>query len=692
MKNIVWNLLFKLENNSIYTSIKKGLMITFLIFLIGSLSRLINAIPLDVVQDIIMTWQGGVIHTSLHVLQIATEKYISLILLITISYYYTIGKMTNPILILMSIVTTFVDFLIAINILTSGRTYLFLGIPGMLLAISIAIASTYFFHTIIKIITKKIPLSNMGCEENLKISFISVIPMLLTLIKGTILFIFFNSILKNVDFYDVWITFLLDMYHQSDSGILHGILYIFSVNMSWFFGVHGGLALEPVITDVLIPATTNPSCIISKGFLETFVHIGGSGSLLCLVFAMMYVSKCKKENVTMGLFWTCMLVPFNISELLVFGFPIILNPIMLVPFILVPIISFLIAYLATIIGFLPIVNQSLIWTIPVGFSGYYSVNSIRGVIVQIIVLIIGTLIYIPFVQLYKKFSEEKEARILDLLIDDFTNKEKEGILMPLLSRSDYGGQVAKNVAKQLRYDIEHQNIELYFQPQHNVKDEVIGAEALLRWKYHGKMLYPPFVIALANEESVAMSLSLESLRIVIEAIETLKKAEQTDIHISMNFSALQINDNLFVMRVIDVIKCAGVEEHIYLELTEETSIQGLPNLSSNIEKLSNNGIAMAIDDFGMGQTSLGYLKENKFKYVKFDKVLIENLLEEPRSAEIISSIIHLGQTLNFEVIAEYVETKELKNFLMVLGCHIYQGYYYSPAIPINEFIVYANKN
>lgn len=93
----------------------------------------------------------------------------------------------------------------------------------------------------------------------------------------------------------------------------------------------------------------------------------------------------------------------------------------------------------------------------------------------------------------------------------------------------------------------------------------------------------------------------------------------------------------------------------------------------------------------MGQTSLNYLRDNNFRFVKLDGSLVRQVTDNARCREIISSIVSLGSTLGFQVVAEWVENEAIRDHLLTLGCKVYQGYLYSPAIPLKELLAFAQK-
>ena len=105
-----------------------------------------------------------------------------------------------------------------------------------------------------------------------------------------------------------------------------------------------------------------------------------------------------------------------------------------------------------------------------------------------------------------------------------------------------------------------------------------------------------------------------------------------------------------------------------------------------IRRLKEQGHIFLIDDFGMGHTSLLYLQTNHFGVVKLDGSLTKDILQNDRNKNIITAITELGKSLHFKTIAEYVETEEQKNLLLVLGCDGFQGYYYSKPITLEELV------
>ena len=162
------------------------------------------------------------------------------------------------------------------------------------------------------------------------------------------------------------------------------------------------------------------------------------------------------------------------------------------------------------------------------------------------------------------------------------------------------------------------------------------------------------------------------------------------IPVSVNIDMEQLVDDEFIDWVIGMVKEYELPANILgLEITENTNLVETNNFAEILKLFRDNGIVVSIDDFSMGYTSLAYLQMNQFDYIKLDGGIIKNIEKNERSKEIVDSLISLGKNLGFEVVAEYVENRELQSMLQNMGCNKYQGYLYSPAVDIDEYIQYV---
>lgn len=123
-----------------------------------------------------------------------------------------------------------------------------------------------------------------------------------------------------------------------------------------------------------------------------------------------------------------------------------------------------------------------------------------------------------------------------------------------------------------------------------------------------------------------------------------------------------------------------------LEITEQASLQIDTELIERLSRIKKMGYRFAIDDFSMGNTSVKYLKSSVFDMIKLDGSLTRDIMTNDRSRGIVKTLAKMAEEFNLQILAEYVETEEQKQMLENMGCYLYQGYLYSPAIPLEEFI------
>lgn len=183
------------------------------------------------------------------------------------------------------------------------------------------------------------------------------------------------------------------------------LILIFFQQLLWFFGLHGPNILGPIINAVLLPLTTanidtlklgnTPENIINSQFLDSFVNLGGSGATICLLIAIYFVSKNKANKTIANLSVAPGL--FNINEPVLFGMPIVLNPMYIIPFILVPLVFATIAFFATKMGLVPVIGTLAPWTTPPVIGAFISTGSFAGALVALVNIVVGTVIYLPFV-------------------------------------------------------------------------------------------------------------------------------------------------------------------------------------------------------------------------------------------------------------------------------------------------------
>jgi len=244
------------------------------------------------------------------------------------------------------------------------------------------------------------------------------------------------------------------------------------------------------------------------------------------------------------------------------------------------------------------------------------------------------------------------------------------------------------ILAELHQAIANEEFELFYQLQIDEVTGVLGAEVLLRWFHPVKGMISPFdFIPLAEESGLIIPIGNWVLK---SACQQLKEWEnmpnRVNWQISVNVSALQFQQADFVETVQRIVSLNQINPHcLKLELTESMVLENVEMIIEKMECLNQIGIDFSMDDFGTGYSSLSCLKRLPLKQLKIDQSFVRDITTDPNDAAIVQAIISLSKSLNYDVIAEGVETNEQRQFLFDNGCSQYQGYLFSRPLPINEF-------
>lgn len=290
---------------------------------------------------------------------------------------------------------------------TFGAQGLFVGMLSALI-----FGSFFCWLTTIEAIKIKMPPSVPAGIAN---SFNIMIPVFITLVVSSLFGIFFRMGTGQYigDFIYAIMQAPLEALFNTPFGIMGLVLVS---NFFWVLGIHGGLIVTPVRNPMFaaaIAANTAamtagqvPDQIFTMGFWNAFLTLGGAGGTLCLIFATFLVSKREDHRAIAKLG----LLPgiCGISEPIVFGFPLVLNPTFAIPFVLCTPIQAAIAVFATNIGFLPCNTVDVPFGIPIFLNGFIG-HGWQGVVVQAIILVVGTLVWIPFVLMANRQAEKEAA-------------------------------------------------------------------------------------------------------------------------------------------------------------------------------------------------------------------------------------------------------------------------------------------
>ncbi|MBU0632639.1 EAL domain-containing protein [bacterium] len=232
---------------------------------------------------------------------------------------------------------------------------------------------------------------------------------------------------------------------------------------------------------------------------------------------------------------------------------------------------------------------------------------------------------------------------------------------------------------------------VYYQPQINAKNNtVIGMEALVRWQHPTMgIVSPAKFIPIAEESGFIITLDNFVMKQAMSDFVNWYNKGLNPGTLSLNLSIKQLNNDYFINFLKHTIKETGFNiQWLEFEITETQMMQDPLSSIEKLNTISSMGITIAIDDFGTGYSSLTYLKRLPVDKLKIDKSFIDEIPHDEEDCTISKAIIALARSLNLKIIAEGVEHKEQKEFLLEHGCELIQGYYYSRPLPKDEAEIY----
>lgn len=287
------------------------------------------------------------------------------------------------------------------------------GASGLFVAMIVSLISTELLRVMQKTDLLKIKMPS-SVPASISRSFNLLIPTTITLtLFGVLAFALVN--LTGLNAYEI-ITNVIQKPIQAVFQGLPGIIIVVLIqSLLWSLGLHGGVILSPIIEPTLLAAIDENMAalaagqaipnIVTKPFLDCFVNMGGVGTCIGLIIALLIFSKKKSDKTIskLGFAPGC----FNINEPIMYGLPVVLNPIYIIPLIIVPVVNLVIAYMATSMEFVARTTVMVPWTTPPILSGFLATNGDwRAAVLSIILIVVAIVIYMPFIIVANKMQGE----------------------------------------------------------------------------------------------------------------------------------------------------------------------------------------------------------------------------------------------------------------------------------------------
>lgn len=249
----------------------------------------------------------------------------------------------------------------------------------------------------------------------------------------------------------------------------------------------------------------------------------------------------------------------------------------------------------------------------------------------------------------------------------------------------------KFIEENLRKAIEEHQFSMYLQPKYSIsKNEIIGAEALVRWINPERgMIYPDQFIPIIEENGSIVQVDHYIWSRACMFIRKCIDAGIDSCPISVNVSRVHLRGDECPQILSDMVRVSRIPEKLLeLEITETADDL---QISRQTALLKEHGFTLLMDDFGSGYSSLNVLLESPFDVIKLDKRFIENMMNSDKGRSILEHVLQMASNLDITVLAEGVETKEQVMLLKNIGCDQVQGYYYAKPMPEDDFFELLTK-
>jgi lactose/cellobiose-specific phosphotransferase system IIC component len=657
-------------------SVQQGFILILPVVILGSIALSLLQLP--------QVFEG--IQPQNHLMLLASWIYSSsysiMAILLTIGISYKLSefykfKYTLPYSPITNTLISLVCFIGIISIDHPDSIWTFLGVESIAKAIITAIISTEL--VVLYYNNKFQRFSFLQFEVNYEIHN-AIRACFPAIIVPLIILTIYSSTLADINLLSCLIPFFIgEVNPEFGLSLMQSSGLIFINQIVWFFGIHPSALIE--INPELIYSTLE-SATFSRHFLDTYAHLGGSGSTLGLIVCLLLSNNTFHKRI--GLYAT---IPslFNINELLIFGIPIVLNRYLILPFIIAPLVTSSIARALIETGNLTLDPSLSSWNTPIILSGYLS-GGVNAALIQFILVWVSALIYWPFLKKYEASIESQKQEDRKGMIKDLCNPDLnfDNLLKRQTPLSNFCRQLQVDMKKQLG----DKYFSMHYQPKVDKRKNIIGCEALIRWQHPEIGNIPPCIfINIAETDSFIHLLGNWVNKRCMQDINAMKEKNVSSLQVAINVSPIQLTDPNFFENFTAIIEQQNISfNEIELEITESQRLNLTDDIIKGIALLSSKGISIAVDDFGMGYTSLKYLNSFKVNTIKLDGIIVKDVLKSNIVKEIIRSLSTLTNSINGKLVAEWVENEEQFNQLVQLKCDQFQGAYFSMPIKREDFI------
>ena len=465
------------------------------------------------------------------------------------------------------------------------------------------------------------------------------------------------------------VNMLAGVYSRFNSQLAIVIFFTLLHQVLWFFGLHNGDILWEVAYTAGYPEGVGPE------FFEFFAFSGGG--VLALIFAIVIV---RWKNAARPALVSLPMGIANIGAPIVYGLPVVFNPFFLIPFIFAPMFSAIISYMAISAGMSPIV-QAVSSTMPPGISGWMATGSAMAGVMQIIGLIMGTFIYLPFAWMANSASEER----CDFAVEELMSRDAA----PYMARRDDVGVFARSLFEEMEYDLRRKRgFYLEYQPMIDSNNRMLSFEAKVRYRHLSLGPLPPELVqALVEEGRMESELNSFVIDEALSSLQSLREYNFTDLLMTINLSPKQLGKPKNIKMMEAALQKYSIDPGlIRIELNSQDVLSPGVDPWMLIGSLEAIGLKVIIDNFNLQNTHFNNLRRMGVKAIKLSNALTQDVQYNELSASVIRDITTHAKPMT--IIVEQIESKAQRDALAELGCDIFQGKYFSKPMETADLALY----
>jgi len=447
----------------------------------------------------------------------------------------------------------------------------------------------------------------------------------------------------------------------------------------WFLGIHGDYTVNAIAGSDFLNNELFPHLSIGE-FNRLFVVLGGAGAGMALLIALLVYAKRGIIRTITRI--SVPFVLFNINTLLIYAV-VVFNRYLLLPFLFLPLLNLLVAYGALQgmgVSFDP---HGVTWTTPIFLDSYIkSGGDWRVSLLQLVLLAIDTLVYMYFVRRFL-LAQSHSVQMATL---------ERKLELPYAIRAGHNihsfvahrNIIASNAKlEQVISSIAPEKMTVYFQPKINMETgRCDHFEALLRYRYDDRVELPEF-LGLIEEARLAPTIDLWVAKEVVEILEKWEKERRFTPTVSLNLHPDTLANPQALKGILKLLK----GRRVMFEIVERSFLDSSEALNG-LKKIREAGCRISIDDYGVGYSNLEAVLDHEIAEIKIDKGLIDRI-EEEKGATVCEYIIALGRKLGIRIVAEGVETARQVELLRRMRVEYIQGFFFSPAIPAHQAYSFA---